>query len=32
MEVRSSCGATVYQQANARWVGMYTNTADPRWL
>jgi hypothetical protein len=32
IEVENPCGATVYQQASARWIGMYTNSADPRWL
>lgn len=30
--VQNPCGATVYQEASARWVGMYANSANPRWL
>jgi hypothetical protein len=32
IDVQSRCGATVYQESNARWVGIYTNYADPTWL
>jgi hypothetical protein len=32
IDVRNPCGDTVYQEANARWVGMYANSANPRWL
>jgi hypothetical protein len=32
IDVQNPCGATVYQESNARWVGMYTNSADPTWL
>jgi hypothetical protein len=32
IDVQNPCGATVYQESNARWVGMYTNYADPTWL
>jgi hypothetical protein len=32
IEVQNPCGATVYREASARWVGMYANSANPRWL
>jgi hypothetical protein len=32
IDVRNPCGAVVYQEAHARWVGMYANSADPHWL
>lgn len=32
IEVQNPCGATVYQEASARWVGMYASSANPRWL
>jgi hypothetical protein len=32
IDVQNPCGATVFQQAHARWVGMYANSANPRWL
>jgi hypothetical protein len=32
IDVQNPCGATVYQESNARWVGIYTNYADPTWL
>jgi len=32
IDVLNPCGATVYQESNARWVGIYTNRANPKWL
>jgi hypothetical protein len=32
IDVQNPCGATVYQESNARWVGIYTNRANPTWL
>jgi hypothetical protein len=32
IDVQNPCGATVYQESNARWVGIYANHADPTWL
>lgn len=32
IDVQNHCGAIVYQESNARWVGIYTNYADPTWL
>jgi hypothetical protein len=32
IDVQNPCGATVYEESNARWVGMYSNRANPAWL
>jgi hypothetical protein len=32
IDVQSPCGVDVYQEASARWVGMYANSANPRWV
>lgn len=32
IEVQNPCGATVYREAHARWVGMSASSANPRWL
>ncbi len=32
IQVENPCGATVYRVSEARWVGISSSSADPRWL